>query len=63
MSSSRPRDHHDDDDDDEISEIWLRYVVNDLKILESSFTMLQMTKEFDKRLTYVGNYVYMWEMA
>ena len=38
-------------------------MVNDLKILETAFTMLQMTYEFDKRLTYVGNNVYMWEMA
>ena len=25
--------------------------------------MLEMTEEFDKRLIYVGNDVYMWEMG
>ena len=39
-----------------ISEISLRCVVNGLSILE-------MAQEFDKRLEYVGNDVYIWEMA
>ena len=34
-----------------------------LKYLRNFFTMLEMTKEFDKWLIYVGNGVYMWEMA
>ena len=34
-----------------------------LKCLRNHFTMLEMTEEFDKRLMYVGNDVYMWEMA
>ena len=34
-----------------------------LKYLRSGFTMLEMALEFDKRLKYVGNDVYMWEMA
>ena len=34
-----------------------------LKYLRKDFTMLKMTSEFDKRLIYVGNDVYMWEMA
>ena len=34
-----------------------------LKYLRNGFTMLEMTYEFDKRLIYVGNDVYMWEMA
>ena len=34
-----------------------------LKYLRNGFTMLEMAKEFDKRLKYVGNDVYMWEMA
>ena len=29
----------------------------------NGFTMLEMTEDFDKRLIYVGNDVYMWEMA
>ena len=35
---------------------WLTY-------LRTGFTMLEMALEFDKRLKYVGNDVYMWEMA
>ena len=34
-----------------------------LKILRNFFTMFEMTYELDKRLMYVGNDVYMWEMA
>ena len=34
-----------------------------LKYLRKGFTMLEMAQEFDKRLKYVGNDVYMWEMA
>ena len=34
-----------------------------LKYLRNHFTMLEMTLEFDKSLTYVGINVYMWEMA
>ena len=34
-----------------------------LKYLRKIFTMLEMTKEFGKRQTYVGNDVYMWEVA
>ena len=34
-----------------------------LEYLRNGFTMLEMTKEFDKRLIYVENDVYMWEMA
>ena len=34
-----------------------------LEYLRNGFTMLKMTKEFDKRLIYVLNDVYMWEMA
>ena len=34
-----------------------------LKYLRNGFTMLEMAKKFDKRLKYVGNDVYMWEMA
>ena len=37
---------------------WVR-----LKYLRSDLTMLEMSEEFDKRLKYVGNDVYMWEMA
>ena len=33
------------------------------KYIRNDFTMLKMDKEFDKRLKYVGNDVYMWEMA
>ena len=33
-----------------------------LKYLRNDFTMLEMTKEFDKWLIYVGNDVYMCEM-
>ena len=33
-----------------------------LQYHRNSFTMLEMTKEFDKRLIYVGNDVYMWEI-
>ena len=34
-----------------------------LQNLRNGFTMLQMTEEYDNRLIYVGNDVYMWEMA
>ena len=34
-----------------------------LKYVRNGFTMLDMTKEFDKRLKYVGNALCMWEMA
>ena len=34
-----------------------------LKYLRNGFAMLEMTYEFDKRLIYVQNDVYMWEMA
>ena len=34
-----------------------------LKYLRNGCTMLEMTKEFEKRLKYVGNDVCMWEMA
>ena len=33
-----------------------------LKYLRKGFTMLEMAYEFDKRLKYVGNDVYMWEI-
>ena len=36
---------------------------NRIKYLRNGFTNLEMTKEFDKRLIYTGNDVYMWEMA
>ena len=34
-----------------------------LKYLRNGFTVLEMACEFDKRLRYVGNHVYMQEMA
>ena len=34
-----------------------------LKYLKNFFTMLEMIKEFDKRLIYVGNDVSIWEVA
>ena len=34
-----------------------------LKYLRNDFTMLEMTQEFDKRLIYVLNDVYIWELA
>ena len=34
-----------------------------LNNLRNHFTMLEMTYEFDKRLMYVGNDVYIWEIA
>ena len=34
-----------------------------IKYLRSGLTMLEMTYEFDKRLKYVGNDVYNWELA
>ena len=34
-----------------------------LKYLRNGITMLEMTEEFDTRLIYVGNDVYLWEMA
>ena len=34
-----------------------------LKYLRNGFAMLEMAYEFDKGLKYVGNNVYMWEMA
>ena len=35
---------------------WLKYLTN-------GFTIFEMTSESDKRLIYVVNDVYMWEMA
>ena len=40
----------------QIHETWLKY-------LRNGFTMLKMALEFDKRFKYVGNDVYIWEMA
>ena len=34
-----------------------------LKYDRNGLTMLEMTEDFDKRLIYVGNAVYMWEMV
>ena len=34
-----------------------------LKYLRNSLTILEMAEEIDKRLKYVENDVYMWEMA
>ena len=34
-----------------------------LKYFRKDFTLLEMTYEYDKRLIYVGNDVYMWELA
>ena len=34
-----------------------------LKYLRNHFTILEMTQEFDKRLIYVLNDVYIWELA
>ena len=34
-----------------------------LKYLRSGFTMFEMAYEFNKRLKYVGNDVYMWERS
>ena len=34
-----------------------------VKYLRYHFTMLEMTYDFDKRLLYVGNDVYIWELA
>ena len=34
-----------------------------LKYLRNHFNMLEMTQEFDKRLIYLGNDVYIWELA
>ena len=34
-----------------------------LKYLRNGLTMLEMTYEFDKGLKYVGNDVYVWELA
>ena len=31
------------------------------KCMRNCFTMLELASEFDKRLEYVGNDVYMWE--
>ena len=33
------------------------------KYIRNCFTVLEMASEFDKRLEYVSNDVYMWEMA
>ena len=33
-----------------------------LNYLRNHFTMLEMTSEFDERLIYVGNDVYIWEL-
>ena len=37
--------------------------VKRFKYLRNHFTILEMTQEFDKRLIYVGNDVYIWELA
>ena len=34
-----------------------------LKYLRNGLTVLEMAQEFEKRLKYLGNDVYMWEMA
>ena len=34
-----------------------------LKYLRNGFSMLEMTQEFEKQDIYVGDDVYMWEMA
>ena len=34
-----------------------------LKYLRNHFTIFEMTQEFDKRLIYVGNDIYIWEFA
>ena len=34
-----------------------------LKYLRNHFTMLELTQEFDKRLIYVLNDIYIWELA
>ena len=34
-----------------------------LKYLRNHFTMLEMTYEFDKRLIYVGNDAFLWELT
>ena len=34
-----------------------------LNNLRNDFTVLKMTKQFDKRQIYVGNDVYLWEMV
>ena len=34
-----------------------------LKYHRNGFTMLEMTEDFDKRLIYVENDVYMWKMV
>ena len=50
----------------EIAEIfgkWLRYMLYGLSISRNGFTMLEMALEFDKRLKYVGNDGYIWELA
>ena len=59
-----------------VFEVRLKYVANDLNILDlalmcakrpkclrNHFTMLEMTLDFDKRLIYMGNDVYIWKMA
>ena len=33
------------------------------KYIRNCFTLLEMAQEFDKRLEYVGNDIYMWEMV
>ena len=48
---------------------WPKYLGNGfdtwarLKYLRNGFTMLEMAYQFDKRLKYVGNDVYMFEIA
>ena len=57
-------------------EVRHRYVANDLNILNMAsmrgkrlkylrnhFPMLKIIEQFDKRLIYVGNDVYIWELA
>ena len=48
---------------------WPKYLGSGLdtfgtsEVFEKRLTMLEMVYEFDKRLKYVGNDVYMWERA
>ena len=41
---------------------WLRYMVHGVRIREAGL-LLEMAYEFEKHHKYVGNDVYMWEMA
>ena len=42
---------------------WLRRMAHGLSISENGFTMLEMAKEFDKRLKYVRNDLCTWDLA